>query len=67
MPEEPLYAPLTEEEKQQVVRRHKELVDRFNQSLPDDKKLTYDPDLEKKIEDPKFYVVGQQMKEKRNQ
>ena len=66
--QEPKYAPLTEQEKKTVLDRHKYLVDRMNQTLPDEMKLSYDKDLEKKLDDPNFYGIyriGQQMKEQK--
>ena len=36
------YKPFSKEEKEYILRRHKELVDEFNERLPYGKKLSYD-------------------------
>ncbi|MBP5216990.1 MAG: hypothetical protein J6038_04060, partial [Bacilli bacterium] len=62
------YQPLTEEEKKKILERHKELVERFNRTLPDNMKVKIDPDLEQKLDDPKVYGVyriAQQMEQKK--
>ena len=41
---------LTQEEKNAIILRHKELVDEFNKYLPDDNKIPYDNDLEKRLD-----------------
>ena len=68
--EAPKYAPLTKEEKQRIMQRHKELVDRMNQTLPDGMKLKYDENLEKRLDDPKevgLVRIAQEMEERKNQ
>ena len=41
---------LTQEEKNAIILRHRELVDEFNKYLPDDNKIPYDNDLEKRLD-----------------
>ena len=68
MPDEVKYKPLSPEEKAEIIALHKELVERFNRSLPDNKKLSIDPNLEKKLDDPKkvaIYRIAQEMKQVR--
>ena len=65
MPEKK-YEPFTKEEKAEIIRRHKELVDQFNERLPDGNKLKYDEELEQKLDNPEtiaLYRIGQQIKE----
>lgn len=53
---------LTQEEKNAIIIRHRELVDEFNKYLPDDNKIPYDNDLENKLEDEaevKYYKTLQ--------
>ena len=53
---------LTQEEKNAIILRHRELVDEFNKYLPDDNKIPYDNDLENKLEDEaevKYYKTLQ--------
>ena len=62
------YEPFSEQEKKKILERHKELVERFNRTLPDNMKVKFDPDLEKKLDDPKVYGVyriAQQMEQKK--
>ena len=64
------YAPLTDEEKQTILARHKYFVDRMNNSLPEEMRLSYDADLPKKLDDPSFYAIyriGQQMQQQKQQ
>ena len=64
------YPPLTEEEKRQILSRHRELVDRMNQTLPDEMKLRYDEGLAARLEEEKevaIYRIGLEMEEKRAQ
>lgn len=59
------YPPLTEQEKKEIIARHKDLVDKFNAILPDDQKVSYDKNLLRKLNDPKMvsvYRIGQEMK-----
>ena len=42
---EPKYKPFTQEEKDYIIKRHKELVDEMNKYLPDEQKLQYDKNL----------------------
>lgn len=61
-----VYEPFSKEEKAEIIRRHKELVDQFNERLPAGNKLQYDIELEKKLDDPKtvaIYRIGQEIKE----
>ena len=44
------YEPFSEQEKKKILQRHKELVERFNRTLPDSMKVKIDPDLEKKLD-----------------
>lgn len=70
MPKVRKYEPFTKQEKEQILRRHKELVDLMNKKLPADKKLSYDQDLEKRLDDPKvygIYRIGQEIKEIKTQ
>ncbi len=58
---------LTQEEKERIIARHKELVDKFNAILPEGQKLSYDPNLEKRLNDPKevaAYRIGVEIREK---
>ena len=67
MPEEKVYAPLTEKEKQEIIAKHKALVDKMNASLPDGMKVAVDENLEARLDDPKevaVYRIGLEMKEK---
>ena len=60
------YPPLTEKEKKEIIARHKELVDKFNALLPQGRKVAYDKNLLKKLNDPSevaVYRIGQEMKE----
>ena len=57
----------TKEEINQIVTAHKDIVDRLNKYLPEGQKLTVDPDLEKKLHDPKLarmYHLGKEIKER---
>ena len=56
---------LTKEEKDEIIKRHKSLVDEFNKYLPDNQKLSYDKDLEKRLDDEKeveYYQILQTIK-----
>ena len=44
---------LTQEEKNRIIARHKELVDELNNYLPEGNKLEYDKNLEARLEDEK--------------
>ena len=55
MPKE--FAPFTNEEKERIIANHKAIVDRFNKSLDDNNKLQYDPELENKLNDPKYVKI----------
>ena len=60
------YAPFTPEEKAQIIARHKELVDKFNERLPFGKKLRVDENLSKKLDNPEtiaLYRIGQKAHE----
>lgn len=60
------YPPLSEQEKKEIIARHKDLVDRFNAILPEGQKVSYDKNLLKKLNDPAevaVYRIGQEMKE----
>ena len=59
------YKPFSKEEKEYILRRHKELVDQFNERLPQGKKLSYDNGLEKRLDNPDtvaLYRIGQKVK-----
>ena len=65
---EPKYKPFTQEEKDYIIRRHKELVDDMNKYLPDEQKLQYDKNLAKSLDDEKtiaIHRVGEQVREAR--
>lgn len=58
---------LTKEEKEEIINKHKKLVDEFNAYLPNEKKLSYDADLPKKLEDPtevKYYRTLEAMQKR---
>ena len=62
------YPPLSAEEKQAILQRHQELVDKINADLPDEMKIAYDPHLKDRLEDEKeveVYRIGQEMAERR--
>ena len=42
---------LTQDEKQALIARHRELVDEFNKYLPNENKLEYDQNLEQRLDD----------------
>lgn len=68
MPGKEKYPPFTEQEKKQILNRHRELIAEMNKTLPDEMKLQEDPDLPKKLDDPKnvaLYRIGQEIQEKR--
>jgi hypothetical protein len=44
---------LKEEEKKQIIEKHKALVDQFNNYLPDELKIKYDTNLDDKLNDEK--------------
>ena len=49
---------LTEKEKQEIIKRHHELVDKMNEKLPDELKLEYDDEgLNEKLEDPSTVIA----------
>lgn len=55
----------TRQEKDEIIARHKYLVDTINNLLPDEMKLNYDETLEQRLSDPKeveFYNVCQDIK-----
>ncbi len=45
---------LLENEKNEIISNHKRLVDEFNLYLPNEIKLSYDEELNDKLDDPKF-------------
>ena len=53
MPDKLKYEPFTKEEKEYIIKRHKELVDNMNKYLPQEQQLSYDKDLETKLDDQK--------------
>ena len=55
MPKE--FPPFTNEEKAKIIANHKAIVDRLNNSLDEKSKLQYDPELEKKLNDPKVVKI----------
>lgn len=60
------YPPLTDQEKREIIARHKELVDKFNAILPPEQKVSYDKNILKRLNDPEevsAYRIGQEMKE----
>lgn len=68
--EEPKYKPFSKEEKEQIIARHRELVDTFNKHLPHGQKLMYNENLEKELdkeENIALYRIGQQVHEKQLQ
>ena len=61
------YPKLTEQEKQEIIQRHREMVEEFNAVLPDEMKLSIDEHLEERLNDEKqvaIYRIGQEIKEK---
>lgn len=65
---ETIYEEFSKEEKDAIIRRHKELVERFNKTLPDNLKVAVDPDLEEKLDDPQtiaIYRIAKEMEAKR--
>ena len=66
MPNKLKYKPFSKEEKEYIIKRHKELVDNMNKYLPDEQRVSYDKDLETKLDDQKVvgqYRIAQQIKE----
>ena len=62
------YKPLTLAEKQAIIARHKALVDKMNETLPQGMKVEVDPDLDKRLDDPGevgLYRIAEEMEEKR--
>lgn len=57
MPNKLKYKPFSKEEKEYILKRHKELVDNMNKYLPQEQQLSYDKDLETKLDDDS--LVGQ--------
>ena len=47
---------LEQDYKDDLILKHRRLVDEFNKYLPDDKKLSYDENLEKRLNDPKEVI-----------
>ncbi|MBR4496168.1 MAG: hypothetical protein IKP12_03455 [Acholeplasmatales bacterium] len=47
---------LEQDYKNDLILKHRRLVDEFNKYLPDDKKLSYDENLEKRLNDPKEVI-----------
>ena len=57
----------TKEEIQQILNKHKEIVEDMNKHLPKNQQVSIDKDLEKKLQDPKIakmYHIGREIKEK---
>ena len=68
--EEPKYKPFSKEEKEQIIRRHEQLIDEFNKHLPHGQKLFVNKNLEKELDKPEniaLYRIGQQIHEKQLQ
>ena len=68
--EEPKYKPFSKEEKEQIIARHKQLVDEFNEYLPFGQKLRYNESLEKELDKPETYAlyrIGQEAHAKQEQ
>ena len=66
MPDKLKYKPFSKEEKEYILKRHKELVDNMNKYLPQEQQLFYDKDLEAKLDDQKVvgqYRIAQEIKE----
>lgn len=66
MPDKLKYKPFSKEEKEYILKRHKELVDNMNKYLPPDQKLSYDQNLEASLDDQKVvgqYRIAQEIKE----
>ncbi|MBE6133432.1 MAG: hypothetical protein E7178_02055 [Erysipelotrichaceae bacterium] len=60
-----VYPPLTEEEKEAIIARHRELVDKLNKLLPPGQKVSFDENLKDRLNNPKevaVYRIGQEAK-----
>ena len=69
MPDKLKYKPFSKEEKEYILKRHKELVDNMNKYLPAEQRLSYDQNLEKSLDDQKLvgqYRIAQEIKEVQN-
>ena len=53
----PKYEKLTQKEKEQIVARHKQLVEKLNAYLPDNLKVKVDDKLMGKLDDPKKLAI----------
>lgn len=57
----------SKEEIASIVARHKQIVDSMNKYLPDDQKISVDPNLERKLQSgnyAKMYHLGQEIKQR---
>ena len=62
---EKVYPPLTEEEKEAIIARHRDLVHKLNKYLPEGQKVSFDENLIHRLNDPKevaAYRIGQEAK-----
>lgn len=60
-----VYPPLTEEEKEAIIARHRDLVNKLNKILPAGQKVSFDENLKDRLNDPKevaVYRIGQEAK-----
>ena len=60
-----VYPPLTEEEKEAIIARHRDLVNKLNKLLPPGQKVAFDENLKDRLNDPKevaVYRIGQEAK-----
>ena len=68
--EEPKYKPFSKEEKEQIIARHKQIVDDLNKHLPHGQKLFYNENLAKELDKPEnvaLYRIGQEVHQKQLQ
>lgn len=61
--------PLSQQEKEDIIIKHHEIIDEFNRDLPDELKIPYDKQLPLRLEDPnevKYYRTVMQIQQRIN-